>query len=73
VDPDLERALDGLKKAAEFARNDRFEMTDDYLELIARVEAMPENQSGVEKAHVWRAQQTYKEFFRLVRPVPDDM
>ena len=53
MDPELERVLRGLKEAAEFAKTYRFEMTDDYLALLARVEAMPQNQSGADKSHVW--------------------
>lgn len=47
---DLERVLRGLEEAKEFARTYRFEMTDDYRALIARVEAMPRNQSGADKS-----------------------
>jgi hypothetical protein len=47
---DLERVLRGLEAAKEFARTYRFEMTDDYRALIARVEAMPRNQSGADKS-----------------------
>jgi hypothetical protein len=47
----LERVLRGFEKAVEFARTYRFEMTDDYRALIARVEAMPRNQSGADKSH----------------------
>jgi len=67
MDPGLKRALEGLKKAAEFARTYRFELTPDYLELIARVEAMPQNQTGCDKTGVWRGIQTYKNFFKHVK------
>lgn len=70
MDPELERALQGLKDAAEFAKTYRFEMTEDYLALIARVEAMPQNQTGVDKSHVWRGLQSYKSFFKNVELVP---
>jgi hypothetical protein len=50
VDPELERARRGLQQAAEFARTYRFEMSEHYLQLIARVEALPQNQSGADKS-----------------------
>lgn len=50
---DLERVLRYLDDAAEFARTYRFEMTDDYRQLIARIEAMPRNQSGAERGGRW--------------------
>lgn len=59
MDPELKRALRGLEEAAEFARTYRFELTDDYVELIARVEAMPENQSGADKSGRWRGSRAY--------------
>jgi hypothetical protein len=59
VDPELERALQGLKDAAEFAKSYRFEMTEDYLALIARVEAMPENQSGADRSGPWRGSRAH--------------
>jgi hypothetical protein len=64
MDPELERALRGLEEAAEFARTYRFELTPEYLELIARVEAKPENQSGADKSGVWSGLQSYKNFFK---------
>ena len=70
MDDELERVLRGLEKAAEFAKTYRFEMTDDYLALIARVEAMPQNQSGADKSHVWRGLQAYRNSFKNVRRLP---
>lgn len=67
MDPELERCLAGLREAAEFAKSYRFEMTDDYLSLLARVEAMPGNQSGADKSDVWPAQQAYIDTFEHVR------
>jgi hypothetical protein len=57
--PELERVLRGFKEAAEFAKTYRFEMTDEYLALIARVEAMPQNQSGADKSGRWRGSRAY--------------
>jgi hypothetical protein len=53
VDGDLEDVLLGLEKATEFARTYRFEMTEDYLHLIAQVEALPSNRPGSEKGGRW--------------------
>jgi len=50
---DLERVLRRLEDAATFARMYRFEMTDEYRQLIARVEAMPRNQSGADRSGSW--------------------
>ena len=50
---DLERVLRRLEEATEFARTYRFELTDDYRDLIARVEAMPRNQSGTDRSGRW--------------------
>lgn len=69
MDPEVERALEGLKKSAEFARTYRFELTPEYLDLIARVEAMPQNQSGADKSGIWRGLQSYKSFFKNVKYV----
>ena len=70
MDAELERALRGLEKAVEFARTYRFELTQDYLALIARVEAMPQNQSGADKSNVWRGLKAYRESFTNVEVVP---
>jgi hypothetical protein len=53
VDREREIVLRGLEKAAEFARTYRFEMTEDYLRLIAHVEALPVNQHGADKSGRW--------------------
>ena len=70
MDPELERVLQGLDEAVEFAKSYRFEMTEDYLALLARVEAMPQNQSGADKSHVWPALQAYVDSFKNVRLLP---
>ncbi len=61
MDPELERCLAGLREAAEFAKTYRFEMTDDYRSLIARIEALPQNQSGADKSGRWRGSRRYAE------------
>ena len=67
---DLERVLQGLREAQEFAKSYRFQMTDDYLALLAQVEAMPQNQSGSDKTGIWRGLRGYVETFRHVRRAP---
>ena len=54
MDPELERVLRGLDEAVEFTKSFRFEMTEDYLALLAQVEAMPQNRPGTDKSWVWR-------------------
>ena len=54
MSPELEKALRGLDDAAEFARTYRFEMSAEYVALIARVEALPQNQTGADKSGRWR-------------------
>lgn len=64
MDPELERVLRGMEEAAEFAKTYRFEMTEDYLELIARVEALPQNQEGADKSWVWRLLDSSARFYK---------
>ena len=61
---DLERVLQGLRDAQEFAKSYRFQMTDDYLALIARIEALAENQPGANKVDHWEGTRRYLDFFR---------
>jgi hypothetical protein len=42
--------LRALQEATETARSIRVELTDDYLAMIAAVEALPQNQSGSDKS-----------------------
>ena len=50
----VEDGLRILREAAEQAAQIRIELTDDYRELIAQVEAMAENQAGADKSWVAR-------------------
>ena len=61
-----------LAEATELARNIRVDLTDEYLQLIAAVEALPQNQSGADKSWVWRADQAFREVFAKARPVNRD-
>ena len=67
----LERVLRGLEKAREFAESFHFEMTDEYRELIARVEALPQNQSGADKSGRWLGSLAdHRSWFTNVRLLP---
>lgn len=68
--PTLDDALRALDEGTAFAKSFRFDLTEDYLHLIAQVEALPQNQSGADKSHVWQGQRAFLEFFRNARPVP---
>jgi len=65
----LEEGLRILAEATELAKSIRIDLTDDYLQLIARVEAMPRNQNGADKSYVWRRDRTFKACFENVRLV----
>lgn len=66
--PTLEDGLRALEEAAELAKSVRIELTDDYLQLIARVEAMSRNQSGADKSRVWKVLDwSTKHFAKAVR------
>ena len=64
MDSELERVLRGLDEAVEFAKSYRFEMTEDYLALIARVEALPQNRPGADKSWVWRLSDSSARFYK---------
>ena len=65
------QALAALEDAAEKARGYRFDLTDDYLALLARVEAMPQNQSGAVKSSRWIGSYAeHPRWFADVRLVP---
>ena len=48
----VENGLRILREAAEQAAQVRIDLTDDYRELIAQVEALAENQAGADKSWV---------------------
>ena len=70
MEPTLEEVLRALEENAESAKTIRIELTVDYLALLALVEAMPANQSGSDKSHVWPAQRAYVDSFKNVRLLP---
>jgi hypothetical protein len=62
VQPTLEDGLRALRESAELAKNIRIELTDEYLRLVALVEAMPQNQSGARKSSCWLGDRRLKDF-----------
>lgn len=72
MESSLEHALRCLAEAAEQARHIRIELSDEYLELIARVEAMPRNQDGADKSYVWLRDETFKACFKNMRLMDRD-
>ena len=70
MDPELERVLRGFDEAREFARTFRFEMTDEYLRLIAKVEALPRNQSGADRSGRWLGSRSYWDWMKRARLQP---
>jgi len=53
MQPTLEDGLRALREAAEQAKTIRIDLTDEYLALIEKVEALPRNQSGADKSGRW--------------------
>jgi hypothetical protein len=45
---------------------------DAYLEMVRRVEELPENRSGADKSWVERACEEYRRHYRNAVPVPRD-
>jgi hypothetical protein len=45
-------------------------MTADYYALLARVEAMPQNQAGSDKSGIWQGLRAYRETFNHARFEP---
>jgi DNA-binding protein H-NS len=69
--PTLEDGLRALREAAELAPHIKIELTEEYLALIAQVEALPQNQAGADKSHIQLADRVYREFFQRVRLLPN--
>jgi hypothetical protein len=67
--PTLEDGLRALREATELAKTIRIDLTEDYLRLIAAVEALPQNQSGADKSWVSRAERAFRDVFAKARPV----
>ena len=65
----LEDGLRALREASEQAKSIKIELDDEYLALIARVEARTENQSGADKSWVWRLDRAFRDYYNNVRYV----
>ena len=65
----LEDGLRALAEATELAKSIRIELDDDYLALIARVEARPDNQSGADKSWVSRLDAAFRDHYRRAKRV----
>lgn len=55
----LQDGLRALAEAAELAKDLRIDLTDEYLQMIAAVEALPQNQSGADKSGRWLGSRAY--------------
>jgi hypothetical protein len=66
----LEEGLRILAEATELAKSIRIDITDEYLRLIAQVEAMPRNQDGADKSYVGRGARAYRDFFARAKAAP---
>ena len=69
MNPTLEDGLRALREAAEQAKSIRIELDDEYLALIARVEARPDNQSGADKSWVSRMEEAFQRHYAIARRV----
>ena len=67
--PTLEDGLRALRESTELAKSVRIDLDDDYLANIARVEARPENQSGVDKSWVFRLDEAFRDMFKRAKYV----
>jgi hypothetical protein len=72
VPPTLEDGLRALDQASAFAASYRFDLTPDYLALIATVEALPGNRALTDKSHVWHGERAFRDFFAKARRAPLD-
>ena len=69
MNPTLEDGLRALREATEQAKSIRIDLDDEYLALIARAEAQPQNQSGSDKSWVWYLDRAFKDMFARARYV----
>ncbi len=69
MDPDLREALDLLDRAERESKllPRPVTLSIEYLRLIERVEALPENRPGTEKGHALRADSEWREVLACVR------
>ena len=67
--PTLEDGLCALRESTEMAKSIRIDLDDAYLANIARIEARPENQSGVDKSWVFRLDEAFRDMFKRAKYV----
>ena len=67
--PTLEDGLRALRESTEMAKSIRIDLDDAYLANIARIEARPENQSGVDKSWVFRLDEAFRDMFKRAKYV----
>ena len=71
MDPERQEAFDAIDRAVEWVTQRRKAgwppLSETYLAHIARVEALPQNQSGADKSWVWRAVQQDRAHFARAR------
>jgi hypothetical protein len=69
MDAATQRALDILDALAKLPKEvGPVTLSQEYLNHIARVEALPENQAGADKSWVHRAQANFRRHFQRARP-----
>lgn len=68
MDADTQRALEILDAFHKLPKElGPVRLSQGYLDHIARVEALPENQAGVDKSWVHRAQANFRRHFQRAR------
>lgn len=63
----LEDGLRALREATELAKSIRIELDEEYLQMIAWAEGLPENQSGSDKSWVDRAIAAFDRHFASIQ------
>lgn len=70
MDDVLRRALEGLERAKALQPPPGpVVLSDEYLRLIERAEALPQNRPGTDKTWTERVLETWKEVLRSIREV----
>jgi hypothetical protein len=70
VAPTLEDGIRALEQASAFAASFCFDLSPDYLALIATVEALPANRALTDKSRVWKGERAFRDFFAGARRAP---
>jgi len=61
--PTVEDGLRALSEATDLSRQLRVELSAEYIRLIERVEALPQNRSGAEKSNRWLGSRRHRDLF----------